>query len=387
MSIIKPPVLPAWADGGDKVQPSNSEISTGWPSSSLPPSRQRFNWVLNYVANAIRYFSRRGMVDYDILETYQTDDIVRGDNGLLYRSLADSNIGNTPSSTPAKWGSVNTVTPALSDKSTKVATTKFATDYTDAAVAAAISAIPTMAVTPSVIGTTRNAKMALTSASAVASFSADEVVVQSSLGGTSYQLSSFGKTVNLATTGAGGMDTGTAPLSGYVALYAIYNPTTTTANILAVNCSGSIAPEVYAGSSMPAGYTASGLISVWRTNSSGNLVVGQQNDRSVSFVNASAFSISNDVYVSISGTLSIAALVPKNAFSIFGSMQMASLGSTTNYGFSFIGVNSVGMSGYDNYSASAYSDLILAAPQSLSYGVGVGSSPVNVTLNISGYKF
>lgn len=104
-------------------------------------------------------------------------------------------------------------------------------------------------------------------------------------------------------------------------------------------------------------------------------------------LNASAFSISNDVYVSISGTLSIAALVPKNAFSIFGSMQMASLGSTTNYGFSFIGVNSVGMSGYDNYSASAYSDLILAAPQSLSYGVGVGSSPVNVTLNISGYKF
>lgn len=387
MSIIKPPVLPTWADGGDKVQPSNSEISIGWPSSSLPPSRQRFNWVLNYVANAIRYFSRRGMVDYDILETYQTDDIVRGDNGLLYRSLADSNIGNAPSSTPAKWGSVNTVTPSLSDKSTKVATTKFATDYTDAAVSAAIAAIPTMAVTPSVIGTTRNAKMALTSASAIASFSADEVVVQSSIGGTSYQLYSFVKTINLATTGAGGMDAGTAPSGGFVALYAIYNPTTSASNILAVNCSGSIATEVYAGSSMPAGYTASALISVWRTNSSGLFVTGQQNDRLVTFQNISAFSINQGVSTSLSGTVDISGAVPKNAFSFGGALAMTSLGSMTSFGFSFSGSNTAESMGYALYSRTPFSDIVMATPQRVTYGIGTGSSPINVELFISSYKF
>lgn len=103
MAITKPPVLPAWADAGDKVQPSNAELSVGWPVSSTPPSRQRFNWVLNFVANAVRYFSRRGMPDYDAAETYMTGDRVIGDDGKTYRSLVDNNTAQTPSTSPAKW--------------------------------------------------------------------------------------------------------------------------------------------------------------------------------------------------------------------------------------------------------------------------------------------
>lgn len=103
MAITKPPVLPAWADAGDKVQPSNAELSVGWPVSSTPPSRQRFNWVLNFVANAVRYFSRRGMPDYDAAETYMTGDRVIGDDGKTYKCLADSTTGLAPSANPAKW--------------------------------------------------------------------------------------------------------------------------------------------------------------------------------------------------------------------------------------------------------------------------------------------
>jgi microcystin-dependent protein len=103
MAITKPPVLPAWADAGDKVQPSNAELSVGWPVSSTPPSRQRFNWVLNYVANAVRYFSRRGLVDYDAAETYMTGDRIIGDDGKTYRSLIDNNTAQTPSTSPTKW--------------------------------------------------------------------------------------------------------------------------------------------------------------------------------------------------------------------------------------------------------------------------------------------
>lgn len=103
MAITKPPVLPAWAESGDKVTPSNAEIQVGWPLSSIPPSRQRFNWLLNYLANAVRYFSRRGMPDYDAAETYKIGDRVIGDDGKTYRSLQDANTGNTPSSSTLWW--------------------------------------------------------------------------------------------------------------------------------------------------------------------------------------------------------------------------------------------------------------------------------------------
>lgn len=103
MALTKPPVLPAWAEAGDKVQPSNAEIQAGWPLSSIPPSRQRFNWLLNFLANGIRYFSRRGLPDYDAAETYMTGDRIIGDDGKTYRSLIDNNTAQTPSAQPTKW--------------------------------------------------------------------------------------------------------------------------------------------------------------------------------------------------------------------------------------------------------------------------------------------
>jgi hypothetical protein len=103
MAITKPPVLPAWAESGDRVTPSNAEIQVGWPLSSIPPSRQRFNWLLNYLANAVRYFSRRGIPDYDAAETYMIGDRIIGDDGKTYRSLIDTNLAQTPSTSPTKW--------------------------------------------------------------------------------------------------------------------------------------------------------------------------------------------------------------------------------------------------------------------------------------------
>ena len=96
MAITKPPVLPPWADAGDKVQPSNAEIQVGWPLSSIPPSRQRFNWLLNFLANGIRYFSRRGIPDWDSSETYETNDRVIGPDGRTYRSTGPGNTNLVP---------------------------------------------------------------------------------------------------------------------------------------------------------------------------------------------------------------------------------------------------------------------------------------------------
>lgn len=134
MAITKPPVIPSWAEAGDKVQPSNAEIQAGWPLSSIPPSRQRFNWLLNFLANGIRYFTRRGLPDYDAAETYMTGDRIIGDDGKTYRSLIDNNTAQTPSTSPTNWERwgftfdeflAGVATPPQFDNDTSLATTAF----------------------------------------------------------------------------------------------------------------------------------------------------------------------------------------------------------------------------------------------------------------------
>lgn len=165
-----------------------------------------------------------------------------------------------------------------------------------------------------VVGGVRNGKMSVTAASATATFTADEVAVKSALGGPAWLLSSFSKTINLATTGSGGMDTGTAPVSGFVAIYAIYNPTTATSALLAVNATSVVAPSVYGGANMPAGYTASALVGVWGTNASGQFVVGLLRDRRVTFPSQTAFNTTTGV-TSVT-SVSISASVPLNAIEV-----------------------------------------------------------------------
>lgn len=103
MALTKPPVLPVWADTGDKTQPTDAEIQAGWPVSNIPPTRQRFNWFFNFVANGIRYLTRRGMPDYAADETYMTGDRVNGPDGKTYVSKIDNNLGHTPAASPAQW--------------------------------------------------------------------------------------------------------------------------------------------------------------------------------------------------------------------------------------------------------------------------------------------
>jgi len=102
MALTKPPVLPAWAEAGDKVQPSNAEIQAGWPLSNVPPARQRWNWLLNFLANGIRYLTRRGLPDWGADETYEIGDRVQGPDGLTYKALTQ-NTNKTPAANPTDW--------------------------------------------------------------------------------------------------------------------------------------------------------------------------------------------------------------------------------------------------------------------------------------------
>ncbi|EMH4120032.1 phage tail protein, partial [Yersinia enterocolitica] len=141
-----------------------------------------------------------------------------------------------------------------------------------------------------VVGTARNARMSVTAPSATATFTAEELIVQAGLGWLQYKLAGFNKSVNLGITGAGGMDTGSAPANGFVALYVIYNPTTQGSALLAVNATSTVAPEVCMGV-MPAGYTASALVSVWGITSS-LFRIGFQSDRYIAIPTINIYSVS-----------------------------------------------------------------------------------------------
>ena len=199
-----------------------------------------------------------------------------------------------------------------------------------------------MAQAAGVVGSTRNLAMSVTAASTTATLTADEIIVETALGGVRYCLPSFSKTINLATTGAGGMDTGSAPVSGYVAIYAIYNPTTATSALLATNATAAAQPNVYGGANMPAGYTASALVSVWPTNASSQFLVGSQFDRAVNFA---ANGVASGVTTSGLTSFSLAGAVPKNAKRAGGSLSITlsttGIASITMFTQSATGASSV----------------------------------------------
>jgi len=235
----------------------------------------------------------------------------------------------------------------------------------------------------SVVGDIRNGVMNIVAASSNATFTADEIIVETTLGGSTYQLANYSQSINLAITGAGGMDAGSPPANGYVGIYAIFNPSTGATSILATTTTAFKAPSIYGGSNMPAGYTASALISVWRTSSS-QLVVGYQRDRVIGFPQIQVLSVFGG---DLSGTINISGVVPVNATIISGTIQMHSGGGTTDFGVNIAGVQNKVFEGLANYAWTTFSDLMLATPQSVTYGVGYGGTSWGTIYYIDGYRF
>jgi hypothetical protein len=247
-----------------------------------------------------------------------------------------------------------------------------------------------------VVGSVRSLSMNVATASATATLTADQIVVASALNGSTYILPSFSKTINLATvgvnSGVGGMDTGTAPVSGFVALYAIYNPTTQASALLAANATSAIAPNVYGGANMPSGYTASALVTVVPTNSSSQFVATFVQDRKVS-INQVQILSQGFTAASAVTSLSIAGAVPKNAKRVGGSLSQSTstaanfvwlfFASTVGIGEQQYSVNTTGGGG----NLFAYSGLDLSTAQTLVYQVQtISAGTGTAVLFVSSYE-
>ncbi|MCS6499055.1 hypothetical protein NYD60_03400 [Burkholderia thailandensis] len=298
--------------------------------------------------------------------------------------------------TPSGTASVSLVIALLSGLSASAFGITFRRCKVEAAAAPSLysqeASIATLAGGMPAVGSARNLSMSVGTAGASATLTADEIIVESALGGVAYKLANFNKTINLATTGAGGMDTGSAPVSGYVALYAIYNPTTGASALLARNATSAVQPNVYGGANMPSGYTASALVSVWPTNGSGQFIVGAQVDRAISIPSVTVLTTST---TQASPTaLSISGAVPPNARKVSGTMSVSSTSSTPNSSIIVYAASTgVGIQGLNNsVSASGgistnYKDLPITVSQTLYYTATSSAGTPTFTMGVASYEF
>lgn len=243
------------------------------------------------------------------------------------------------------------------------------------------------------VGSGRNISAYLSAAASSVSITADQIVVSTALNGQTYVLSSFNKSVTLTTTGAGGMDTGSAPTSGYVAIYAIYNPTTQASALLAVNATSAAAANVYGGANMPSGYTASALVAVWPTDGTGKFIVAKLNDRRLSIAQKVAFTTTTG-QVSLT-SLSISSSIPPNAKRVSGITVCACTNGSATLGTTIASdASNTGSQNSQVFSNSSTSQQVsgnygvdLATPQTIYYTFqnGSGTSP-SLTIYVTAYE-
>lgn len=303
--VVKPDFSYQWSSGGAIVAPSNVKIQTGW-TAEVPPFQWE-NWSQNRQDNAILHLFQKGISEWDAASNYYftasgTRSYVQGSDGLIYVAVADS-LGQNP-----------------------------VTDTTDTYWTLAFTN------TRPLIGPSPRLRATTVAATTTTTFTDDEVIVGSAIGGLTYKLSSFSKTINLSTVGAGGMDTGAAPVNGYVAIYAIYNPLTNISSAIAVNTTSILAPVVYSGVNLPSGYTASALLTVAPTNGSGQFPIISVLGRSVGIVLVTVLNITTN---RSNATLTIASAVPPNATEIWGELEMIST-AAANLSVSIAATNGTG---------------------------------------------
>ncbi|VVE71586.1 Tail fiber protein [Pandoraea anapnoica] len=243
-----------------------------------------------------------------------------------------------------------------------------------------------------VVGASRNAKIVIDAPTTSATFSADELTVQTALGGLRYCLTKINSTLDLSKTGVNGMDTGAAPLSGFVAYYEIFNPDTDARGTLGQNATVTAVTETYTGAYMPEGFTASALVAVLPTDGSRRFQAATVIGRRV--LTATVGVLAASAWTAIT-PLNIAIAVPKNAKSVAcnAGVANASAGAYMNMQFSSSsnGVGQRQVSGtiaIANGVESSSFDIDIVTPQTIYYQTALsGGSAASFSMSTSGYTF
>lgn len=326
-----------------------ADFLRGWgivgPSDN--PSMEDFNAVAYTLSQMLAYLHQAGIPEWNALQEFFEGSVTIS-GGNIYVSLAASNIGNNPAATPSVWRLVDS---------------------------------------PGVLSEPLNLRMTVAAASSSATVTASSLVVAQSLSGKKYLLNGFSKTINLATTGAGGMDV-SVPTDGYVAIYAIYNPTTGASALLGQNVTSAVAAPVYAGANMPAGYLASALLTVVPTNSSGQFPPLAVVNRDVKIILVTVLNITTNRPIS---SLSLATAVPRNAIEVYGELEMIS-SSASNLSISVSGTNGAGQQAVASSLAAGgnlvgnFSGVPVITAQTINAAASTSGAGPTFKIYIGGYK-
>jgi len=238
-----------------------------------------------------------------------------------------------------------------------------------------------------IAGDIRNARVSIPVAASSTTFTASEIVL-GDVNGKRVVIANFNQSINLSASvkGLGAMDAGAAPVNGFVAIYALYNPATKSTGVIAVNATAAIAPKLLAGVA-PDGYTFSALLSILPTNASAQFAVAEQVDRQV-FYGAQVLSTTAQV-LTLTG-LSIATAVPLNARSVSGNFQgtvsangysMALAGSAAAIGLQTFIVNFSGAGG------GSFLDVPLLSPQTLFHRLISAGTFSAFAITTNSYRF
>jgi hypothetical protein len=177
-----------------------------------------------------------------------------------------------------------------------------------------------------IISESRNLTMRILTAGFSGTATADQIILETISQNQSLKLINYNKTINLSTVGAGGMDVGSSPINGFVAIYAIYNPTTNQTDILATDTTSILATNSYSGANLPAGYIYSALLAVWPTNASRQFKIGLLTGRTLNIV--STLVLSTTTFPRVASALSVSTAVPINAVSVSGNLQFSATSGT-----------------------------------------------------------
>lgn len=279
------------------------------------------------------------------------------------------NLGNLTNVLMAGTTYASGTTPPVGDNSTNLATTAYvANNRLD------------------IIGDSRNALLSLPTGGATATFTADELIVGTAIGGTTYKLSSISAGINVAVAGAGGVDTLPVVVNGQLAVYVIYG--TAGISTLGTNATTVKAPEVYSGT-LPTGYTASALVAILPIGSSligGCLVTGR------TVYKGGTIATGTSTTTSTAAVSTLSTVIPLNAKSVAGTLGWtnATAGIQNNLSISSTS-GGLGTQGFNTISAAvstSFGEVAVITPQTIWLAAYVSSaSTINYTVNMSYFRF
>lgn len=100
---------PIYTNDVEQLQ-GNAAYNQGWEAATLEdkaPFMEEMNGIQYSTSYQLAYLLQQGIAEWDSNTTYYTHSFVSFNDGNIYQSLRDNNIGNNPSSSDTYWKQLN----------------------------------------------------------------------------------------------------------------------------------------------------------------------------------------------------------------------------------------------------------------------------------------